>query len=139
MASIRFVRGATEGGDYGEMFNGEMGGVFLILLLICLHWRGRGYLKASHLKGGVKLSLLGGAVILFDFQESSDAMLVLSSGRRRFQNKLIFWDSWALEVGCFYNGCTWKKSRWEFWGCHCICGARRCLESWVTIVEVLWP
>lgn len=52
------------------------------------------------LKRGVDLFLLGGALILFKFDPFEDAEEVMLRGFRRFANKSLSLERWALEVGC---------------------------------------
>lgn len=54
--------------------------------------------------GRVTTSLVGGSFILFDFEVSSDAELVLNRGLRWFENKLLLLNRWVPEVGCFRSG-----------------------------------
>lgn len=53
---------------------------------------------------GVSISFLGGSLMLFDFEVSSDADAVLNSGLRWFENKQLLLNRWVLEVGCFQSG-----------------------------------
>lgn len=41
------------------------------------------------MKGGVRISLLGGALLLFDFEESFDTNMELSRGLRRYKDKVL--------------------------------------------------
>ena len=54
-----------------------------------------------HLQGEVNLSLLRGALILFELDSVEDASEVLHRGLRRFANKCLSLGRWLLEVGCF--------------------------------------
>ncbi|RVW91388.1 hypothetical protein CK203_035449 [Vitis vinifera] len=54
-----------------------------------------------HLQGEVNLSLLRGALILFELDSIEDASEVLHRGLRRFANKCLSLDRWLLKVRCF--------------------------------------
>ena len=45
--------------------------------------------------------MLGEGILLFNFQEHSDVEGVLKRGLRRFKEKLLHLDKWALEIRCF--------------------------------------
>ena len=57
------------------------------------------------LKGDLRISRLGGALVLFEFQNKWEANMVLLRGSRRFKNRDFLLQRWGLEVGC-----TWKES-----------------------------
>lgn len=79
------------GGDFGD----------LVLDLNVLNtW----VVQNWQLWGRVTTSLVGGSFILFDFEVSSDAELVLNRGLRWFENKLLLLNRWVPEVGCFRSG-----------------------------------
>ena len=56
------------------------------------------------LKGGLKISRLGGALVLFEFEDKVDAEWVLLRGSRRLQRREFFLQKWGPEVGCCRNG-----------------------------------
>ena len=47
--------------------------------------------------------LLGGSLILFDFEASSKANSVLNRGLKLFENKCLSLNRWDPQVGCFRN------------------------------------
>ncbi|RVX15844.1 hypothetical protein CK203_005809 [Vitis vinifera] len=57
------------------------------------------------LKGDLRISRLGGALVLFEFQNKWEADMVLLRGSRRFKNREFILQMWGPEVGC-----TWKES-----------------------------
>ena len=61
------------------------------------------------LKGDVVLSLLGGPLILFEFENEFDIEWVLKKGLW-CKDETMFLDGWALEVGCFQSGSRTKES-----------------------------
>ena len=69
-------------------------------LLALRSWVGHNW----SLRGGVRVSLLGGALLLFEFKDGSDAEMVLSRGVRRFKGMVLHLDRWTPEVGCCRKG-----------------------------------
>ena len=65
------------------------------------HWR---------IKGNLSLSLLGGALILFEFESSKEAERVMQEGERIYKQKFLFLDRWAPTTGCFKG--VKAKSAW---------------------------
>ena len=57
------------------------------------------------LKGELRISKLGGALVLFEFQNKWEADMVLLRGSRRFRDRDFLLQRWGSEVGC-----TWKES-----------------------------
>ena len=57
------------------------------------------------LKGDLRISRLGGALVLFEFQNKWEADMVLLRGSRRFKNREFILQMWGPEMGC-----TWKES-----------------------------
>ena len=57
------------------------------------------------LKGELRISRLGGALVLFEFQNKWEADMVLFRGSRRFKDRDFLLQRWDPEVGC-----TWKES-----------------------------
>ena len=57
------------------------------------------------LKGELRISKLGGALVLFEFQNKWEADMVLLRGSRRFKDREFLLQRWGPVVGC-----TWKKS-----------------------------
>ncbi|RVW14730.1 hypothetical protein CK203_092626 [Vitis vinifera] len=68
--------------------------------LCCWGVGGKPFSK-ERLEGEVNLSLLRGALILFELDSIEDASEVLHRGLRRFANKCLSLGRWLLEVGCF--------------------------------------
>nr|CAN79200.1 hypothetical protein VITISV_034334 [Vitis vinifera] len=56
------------------------------------------------LKGGLKISRLGGALVLFEFEDKVEADWVLLRGSRSLQMREFFLQKWGPEVGCCRNG-----------------------------------
>lgn len=56
------------------------------------------------LKGGVKISAFGGALLLFDFEDSFEAKRVLARGARRLKKKILLLIRWHPEVRCLLEG-----------------------------------
>ncbi|RVW72935.1 Phosphoglucomutase, chloroplastic [Vitis vinifera] len=61
------------------------------------------------LRGGVKISAFGGALLLFDFDESSEAERLLVRGVRRFKENFLHLERWHPEVGCLHKGGSLKE------------------------------
>ncbi|RVW12593.1 hypothetical protein CK203_114462 [Vitis vinifera] len=57
------------------------------------------------LKGELRISRLGGALVLFEFQNKWEADMVLLRGSRRFKDREFLLQRWGPVVGC-----TWKES-----------------------------
>ena len=57
------------------------------------------------LKGGLKISKLGGALVLFEFENKCEAYLVLLRGSRCFKEREFLLQRWGPEVGC-----SWYES-----------------------------
>ncbi|RVW99755.1 hypothetical protein CK203_029302 [Vitis vinifera] len=64
----------------------------------------KGWALASWiLRGGLKISKLGGVLVLFEFKNKCEAELVLLKGNKRFKERGFLLQRWRLEVGCFWN------------------------------------
>ena len=63
------------------------------------------------LKGGLKISRLGGALVLFEFEDKVEADWVLLRGSRSLQRREFFLQKWGPEVGCCRNG-SYPKEVW---------------------------
>ena len=57
------------------------------------------------LKGELRISRLGGALVLFEFQNKWEADMVLLRGSRCFKDREFLLQRWGPAVGC-----TWKES-----------------------------
>ncbi|KAL6343233.1 hypothetical protein AAG906_021144 [Vitis piasezkii] len=55
------------------------------------------------LRGGLKISKLGGVLVLFEFENKCEAELVLLRGNKRFKERGFLLQRWRPEVGCFWN------------------------------------
>lgn len=69
--------------------------------------------------------MLGSALLLFNFESSSNAKMVLSRDLRRYKEKVLLLDRWTLEVGRFRCFRKYEHAR----------------EVWVRVVELplhLW-
>ena len=53
------------------------------------------------LKGGLKISGLGGPLVLFEFENKCEADLVFLRDSRRFKEREFLLQRWGPEVGCF--------------------------------------
>ena len=74
------------------------------------------------LKGDLRISGLGGALVLFEFKNKCEANMVLLRGCRRFEDREFILQRWGPEVGC-----TWNESHAK--------------EGWVRVVGLplhLW-
>ena len=74
------------------------------------------------LKGDLRISRLGGALMLFEFENKCEVDMVLLRESKRFKNKEFLLQRWGPEMGC-----TWKKSHAK--------------EAWVRVVGLplhLW-
>ena len=60
--------------------------------------------KLWYLKNGVKILVLGGKLLLLDFDESFEAKRMLARGSRRLKDKVLHLVKWTLEVGCLLKG-----------------------------------
>ena len=56
------------------------------------------------LKRGLKLSALGGALILFDFEDRSEEGRVLVRGSWSSKRFVLHLERWNPEIGCLQNG-----------------------------------
>ncbi|KAL6332502.1 hypothetical protein AAG906_008536 [Vitis piasezkii] len=63
------------------------------------HWAGQAWL----LKGKLNIGVLGGGLLLFEFECLSEAERVLSRGKRRVKDNVLFMEKWHPKVGCFCN------------------------------------
>ena len=70
------------------------------------HWAGQAWL----LKGKLNISALGGGLLLFEFECLSEAERVLSRGKRRVKDNVLFLEKWHPEVGCFGNEVKAKEA-----------------------------
>ncbi|RVW55852.1 hypothetical protein CK203_075728 [Vitis vinifera] len=61
------------------------------------------------LKGEIRILRLGGALVLFEFQNKWEADMVLLRGSRRIKDREFILQRWGPVVGC-----TWKESQ-EVW------------------------
>ena len=61
------------------------------------------------LKGRMKISGFRGALLLFDFEDCSEAERVLVRGARRFKENFLYLIRWHLEVGCLCKGGSAKE------------------------------
>ena len=52
------------------------------------------------LKGELRISRLGGALVLFEFQNKWEADMVLLRGSKRFKDRDFLLQRWGPEVGC---------------------------------------
>ncbi|WJZ84312.1 hypothetical protein VitviT2T_003921 [Vitis vinifera] len=57
------------------------------------------------MKGELRIFRLGGALVLFEFQNKWEADMVLLRGSRRFKDREFLLQRWGRAVGC-----TWKES-----------------------------
>ena len=53
------------------------------------------------MKGSVKISQFGEALLLFDFKVVSNAKKVFLRGVRRFKDRVLSLDWWSPVVGCY--------------------------------------
>ena len=60
-------------------------------------------------EGGLKISKLGGALVLFEFENKCEADLVLLRGNRQFKEREFHLQRWGPEVRCFCNGSHAKE------------------------------
>ena len=63
------------------------------------HWAGQAWL----LKGKLNIVVLGGGLLLFEFECLSEAERVLLRGKRRVKDNVLFMEKWHPKVGCFCN------------------------------------
>ena len=63
------------------------------------------------LRGNLRLALLGGPFILFEFEDVAEVERVLHSGVKWFKCKCLLLDWWKPSVGCLIED---RKSR-EVW------------------------
>ena len=56
------------------------------------------------LKQDLNISRLGGALVLFEFQNKCEANSVLLRGSRRIKDRKFLLQKWGPEVGCLRNG-----------------------------------
>ena len=65
-------------------------------------------LKIWSVKGGLKISAFGGTLMLFEFEDLSEAERVLARGSRRIKENLLNLVRWTPEVGCWLK---WGQPR----------------------------
>ncbi|RVX17219.1 hypothetical protein CK203_003051 [Vitis vinifera] len=70
------------------------------------HWVGQAWL----LKGKLNIVVLGEGLLLFEFECLSEAEHVLSRGKRRVKDNVLFLEKWHPEVGCFCNEAKAKEA-----------------------------
>ncbi|KAL6327375.1 hypothetical protein AAG906_018977 [Vitis piasezkii] len=70
------------------------------------HWVGQAWL----LKGNLNIDVLGGGLLLFEFELSSEAERVLSRGKRRVKDNELILEKWHPEVGCLGNKVMVKEA-----------------------------
>ncbi|RVX08206.1 hypothetical protein CK203_017772 [Vitis vinifera] len=56
------------------------------------------------LKGKLDIAVIGGGLILFEFELISEAERVLARGKRKVLGSVLLMERWHPEVGCFSNG-----------------------------------
>ncbi|RVW20304.1 Transposon TX1 uncharacterized 149 kDa protein [Vitis vinifera] len=56
------------------------------------------------LKGKLDIAVMGGGLILFEFELMSEAERVLARGKRKVLGSVLMMERWHPEVGCFSNG-----------------------------------
>ncbi|RVX19762.1 hypothetical protein CK203_005385 [Vitis vinifera] len=56
------------------------------------------------LKGKLDIAVMGGGLILFEFELVSEAERVLARGKRKVLGSVLLMERWHPEVGCFSNG-----------------------------------
>ena len=56
------------------------------------------------LKGKLDIAVMGGGLLLFEFELSSEAERVLARGKRNVLGSVLLMERWHPEVGCFSNG-----------------------------------
>ena len=66
--------------------------------------------KRWFLKGGLKISKLGGALVLFEFENKCEADLVFLKGSKCIKEREFLLQKWGPEVGCFRNGSHAKEA-----------------------------
>ncbi|RVW38063.1 hypothetical protein CK203_097261 [Vitis vinifera] len=56
------------------------------------------------LKGKLDIAVMGGGLLLFEFELMSEAERVLARGKRKVLGSVLMMERWHPEVGCFSNG-----------------------------------
>ncbi|RVW23501.1 hypothetical protein CK203_090731 [Vitis vinifera] len=56
------------------------------------------------LKGKLDIAVMGGGLMLFEFELVSEAECVLARGKRKVLGSVLLMERWHPEVGCFSNG-----------------------------------
>ena len=56
------------------------------------------------LKGKLDIAVMGGGLMLFEFELVSEAERVLARGKRKVLGSVLLMERWHPEVGCFCNG-----------------------------------
>ncbi|RVX23248.1 hypothetical protein CK203_000494 [Vitis vinifera] len=64
------------------------------------NWAGHAWL----LKGKLDIAVMGGGLMLFEFELVSEAERVLARGKRKVLGSVLVLERWHPEVGCFSNG-----------------------------------
>lgn len=88
------------------------------------------------LKGNLKLSLLGGSLILFDFELAGEVERVLLEGVRVFNGKVLMLDRWSPETGLLKEGVQARSAWVRLVGLLLFLGTKRSLNRWVMPVGV---
>lgn len=60
-------------------------------------------MKTWRLEGNLSLSLLGGKLVLFEFENAGEVERVLQEGEWVYKQRIIPLNKWGLEVGCLSN------------------------------------
>ena len=61
------------------------------------------------LKGKLDIAIMGGGLMLFEFELVSEAERVLARGKRKVLGSVLLLERWHLKVGCFSNGAFANK------------------------------
>ena len=70
------------------------------------HWASQAWL----LKGNLNIDVLGGGLLLFEFECSSEAERVLLRGKRRVKDNVLILEKWHPVVGCLGNKVMAKEA-----------------------------
>ena len=66
-----------------------------------LHW---------FLKGSLSIAVLGGGLLILEFESRLEAERVLGRGKGRFKENLLFLEKWSSNLGCFNKGDNAKEA-----------------------------
>ena len=62
------------------------------------------------MKGSLSIAVLGGGLLILEFESRLEAERVLGRGKGRFKENLLFLEKWSSNLGCFNKGDNAKEA-----------------------------